>query len=150
MKETDKDITYVAQHYRKGRFSTDRGWQQLGIEHSRRRFGFRVAAAIAVVVALSATAAIVYHQYIEPSPAAVVTVTEQVDAPELVVKVIDFEDTPLPTVIQRINEVYGVELVNLPTDANEHRLSLHYEGNAIDLVETINEILGTDLKIKTK
>jgi hypothetical protein len=29
-------------------------------------------------------------------------------------------------------------------------LSLHYEGNALDLVDTINEILGTNLKVKSK
>jgi hypothetical protein len=150
MKETDKDITYVAQHYRKGRFSTERGWQNLGIEHKRRRFGFRAAAAIVAVVVLSATAAIVYNQYAKQSSEVTDTTATETVSPELVVKVIDFEDTPLPAVISRISEVYGVEVVNLPEDAADHRLSLHYEGNALDLVDTINEILGTNLKVKSK
>ncbi len=64
------------------------------------------------------------------------------------VKVIDFENTPLPLVVAGIEEAYGVEVGNLPDNSDELRLSLHYEGHAVDLVETINSILGTQLTVE--
>ena len=61
---------------------------------------------------------------------------------------IDFENATLPAVVAKIKEVYGVEVVNLPESADEYKLSLHYEGTAADLVDTINETLGTDIKVQ--
>lgn len=68
--------------------------------------------------------------------------------PKEVVKVIDFENTPLPVVVDKIEEVYGVEVTGLPENAEEYRLSLHYEGNPVELVETINDILDIKMAIK--
>ena len=53
-----------------------------------------------------------------------------------------------PVVVDRIREVYGVEVVNLPDNADNYRLSLHYEGNPMELVETINDILDINMTIK--
>lgn len=64
------------------------------------------------------------------------------------VKVIDFENTPLPEVVERIKEVYGVDVSGVPADAAGYRLSLHYQGEADDLISVINDILGTDMKIE--
>jgi len=36
----------------------------------------------------------------------------------------------------------------LPENAEEYRLSLHYEGNPVELVETINDILDIKMAIK--
>lgn len=69
-------------------------------------------------------------------------------SPIQAVKIIDFECSSLPDVISEIKEVYGVEVVNLPENAEEYHLSLHYEGNAADLVATINDILGTQMIVK--
>lgn len=103
----------------------------------------RVAAAIASVVVLSAVGAIVYHRYSLPEAPA--TVQPEISAER--VRVIDFEDAPLPTVVAKISEVYGVEVTGMPDNADDYRLSLHYEGNAGALVETINEILGTNMAV---
>jgi hypothetical protein len=151
MKDTDKSIDYVAKHFREGRFSVDNGWKRLGIEqHPRRQFRLGAAAAIAAVVVISATAVFVYNSYNKQPPTNVETSAPTVDRPEMAVKVIDFEDTPLPTVVSRINEVYGVEVGNLPDNAGEYHLSLHYEGNALDLITTINELLDVNLTVNSK
>lgn len=143
----EKEISYVAKRYRRGKFATDKGWQRLGIAPSQRWRRMRVAAAIISVIALSAVAAIFYHEYgLSEAP----VVEQQVaDIPSATaVRVIDFENTPLPTVISEIRDVYGVDLTGIPDNAADYRLSLHYEGSAADLVETINEILDTKMAVK--
>lgn len=143
----EKEISYVAKRYRRGKFATDKGWQRLGIAPSQRWRRMRVAAAIMSVIALSAVAAIFYHEYgLSEAP----VVEQQVaDIPSATaVRVIDFENTPLPTVISEIRDVYGVDLTGIPDNAADYRLSLHYEGSAADLVETINEILDTKMAVK--
>lgn len=150
----NENIKFVATHYRKGRFA---------VEPALRRMGFRqtswtpvrVAASIAVVAVLSATAAIMITQgYFAGKPENVSSEQHSV-LPETetrptaaTVIVIDFESTPLPEVVAKIREAYGVDVMNLPDNADSYQLSLHYEGNAVDLIETINETLGTDMIIK--
>lgn len=142
-----EEIRYVARRYKPGRFNADKGWRRLGIAPSFRLRRLRVAAAVAGAVVLSATAAFVFHRYNNVGVQEAAVPVQETVAPELVVRVIDFEDTPLPVVVGRINEVYGVEVMNMPEDAGEYTLSLHYEGNAADLVETINDILGTQMYV---
>ena len=64
------------------------------------------------------------------------------------VKVVDFENAPLPVVVERIREVYGVEVDGLPENADDYVLSLHYEGTPVDLVDTINDLLSTEMTVK--
>lgn len=144
-----EEISYIAKRYRRGRFSVDKAWQRLNIKPAPRWTRFRIAAAIASAVVLSATAAVLYHQY-ELNTHTETALPEKTDhvAPLKAVKVIDFENTPLPTVISKIKEVYGVEVSNIPDNAGEYHLSLHYEGNAVDLIATINEILETQMDVK--
>lgn len=108
----------------------------------------RIAAVTGGILFLSATAAVIYHQYAVTDNVQVETVEPKTTSPIFVVKVIDFENTPLPMVIERIKEVYDVEITNIPDNAEEYKLSLHYEGTAIDLVETINDILDTQMAVK--
>lgn len=143
----ENEVSYIAKRYSKGKFSVDKSWQRLGIGPSARWRILRMAAAIASAAVLSAVAAIVYHQYNQPDT----PVAEQPAPPmkpEKAVKTIDFEDTPLSTVITKIREVYGVEVTGVPDNAADYHLSLHYEGNAMELIETINEILGTKMSVK--
>lgn len=56
--------------------------------------------------------------------------------------------TPLPTVISRIKDIYDVDVVNVSENAGDYRISPHYEGNAVDLGSTINEILETQMSVK--
>lgn len=146
--EDNKDIRFIAERYRHGRFSTKEGWRRLGIAPSPLWRRVRIAAVAGSIIVLSATAAIVCHQFATGNQPPTEMTGPTPVSPAYVVKVIDFEDTPLPVVTERIKEVYGVEVTNLPENAEDFRLSLHYEGSAIDLVETINDILDTKMSVK--
>lgn len=143
----DKDISFIAQRYREGRFSVEKGLRRLNMARAYKLRRLGVAAAVTSVLVLSATAAMIWRHYSsvsvteDPKIETVISQTE-------VVKVIDFENASLPAVIKEIKEVYGVEVVNLPENAWDYRLSLHYEGNAVDLVNAINEILETQMRVK--
>ena len=71
-----------------------------------------------------------------------------VEDTKTIVRIIDFDDAPLSAVIEEINHVYGVEVTDMPADAAETRLTLHYEGDVVGLIETINETTGTELRLK--
>lgn len=146
--ESDNDIKFVASRYRKGAFSTEKAWRRMSLAPQRWWTKFRIAAAVAGIVFMSATAAIVIHTYSAPesSEAESVIVLEE-KLPTKVIKAIDFDNAALSTVVEEINKVYGVEVANLPDD-DSHHLTLHYEGNACDLIDRINEILGTNLEIR--
>lgn len=139
----NSEIDFVAKHYREGRFSVAEAWKRLGIEPVRRFRRLRIAAAVAGAVFLSAAAAVLYHRY-EAVPESVELMPV---APAQAVRLMDFDDMPLTAVVERIREVYGVEVANVPADAAEQRLSLRYEGNAADLVAAINDILGTEMQV---
>ncbi|MBD5355856.1 MAG: DUF4974 domain-containing protein [Bacteroides sp.] len=144
----NKEINFIAVHYRQGHFSTNEAWRRLGIASPTKWKRMRIAAVTGGILFLSATAAVIYHQYAVTDNVQVETVEPKTTSPIFVVKVIDFENTPLPMVIERIKEVYDVEITNIPDNAEEYKLSLHYEGTAIDLVETINDILDTQMAVK--
>ena len=143
-----EEIVYIAKRYRKGSFQADKGWKRLDIAPALKWKRMRAAAIIASVVALSATAGIVFYQYTKPSKQETKQTTEKPISKKEVVKVIDFENTALPTVISKIKEVYGVEVLNIPDNAEDYKISLHYEGNAVDLIATINDILDTKMTVK--
>ena len=146
----EKEIKFIAERYRSGRFSADKGWKRLGIRPVSIWRKYRVAAAVAAAVVITASAVVIYEVNTVPTA----TQPEQVDTPTVVkdnaIKVIDFENASLATVVERIKEVYGVDVVGLPESPEDYALSLHYEGTATDLVETINEILGTNLKVEQR
>lgn len=145
----DKEIGFVARHYREGMFSVKDGWRRLGIGMSMRMRRYRIAAAVSAVVVLSASAAIIYHEYRgESEPQHVQTV--QTVNPMAEVKVIDFENAPLPEVVKKIESVYGVKVMGMPESPEHYELSLHYEGTPTDLISTINEILGTQMTVTEK
>lgn len=143
----EEDIDYITQHYRTGLFSTEKGWLRLNIASVSRWKRIRIAAVIAFGIALSAAASVIIYNASKSSdyPETKKIATQD---PKNIVKVIDFETTPLTTVIKKIKEIYGVEVTNLPENAEEICLSLHYEGTATDLVATINEILDTNMEVK--
>lgn len=146
----NEDIEYIAKRYKKGKFSVEEGWKRLNIKPA---FNWRtkiIAASVASVVVLTAAAAVIVYQHSINNQTTTNSTTEKTIeiAPEQVVKVIDFENTPLPVVIAKIKDVYGVEIVNIPENAEDYNLSLHYEGNAIDLIATINEIFDTQMEVK--
>lgn len=149
MEMEDRDIDFVAKHYRRGLFSARTAWRGLGIGPSAFWRRMRVAAAVAAVVAVSATAAIIYREYSAPE-AVQQDVPAKVCSPLEEVKAIDFENAPLAEVVDKIEAVYGVKVENLPSDADGYALSLHYVGSPVELVDVINDILGTRMTVSER
>lgn len=146
----EKDnLKFIARHYKPGMFSASKGWRRLGIAAASPWRRVRTAAAVAAAICLTASAAYLYHDWRSSQrPATETSATADNTPPTLVVRAIDFENAPLPKVVERIREVYGVEVTGLPENPEEYVLSLHYEGNVNTLLESINEILDTKLKVK--
>ncbi|MDE6395891.1 MAG: DUF4974 domain-containing protein [Muribaculaceae bacterium] len=143
-------IDFVSRHYRRNAFDVAEGWKRLGIKRFRWS-AFKVAASVGALIAVSATAAILFKEFRQPettTPEKPETVPTETASPLMAVKAIDFDNTPLPEVLRKIEATYSVRVVNLPDDAESIRLSLHYTGNAVDLVETINELLETELTVE--
>ena len=144
-----KDIDFVARHYRKGLFSVQAGWRRLGIGTTVRVRRLRIVAAIAAMVILSGTAAIIYRnscvEEVQEQSVPVRTVRTLDE-----VKVIDFEDASLTDVVRKIESTYDVKVGGFPESPEGYRLSLHYEGTPVDLIATINEILGTRMTVTEK
>lgn len=143
----ENNIEFVAKRYRTGKFNADRGWKRLGI--ARRFWNWkRISAAAAVgVVVISAAAFAVYENYfVNSAPQQEEIITSS--TPAYMVKAIDFENAPLPRVIESIENTYEVRISNVPENAADFNLSLHYEGNAFELVETINDILDINLTVE--
>lgn len=147
--QDNKAIEYIAKHYRQGRFAVEPALRRIRPAGVRRWTPVRIAAAWVAMAVLSATAAVLVHNdfFIRSNPSTEQTVSETIPA-ETIVRVIDFEETPLPVVVEKIKNVYGVEVAGLPENADDYILSLHYEGPVTDLLETINDILETSMTIK--
>lgn len=146
MKE-ENNIEFVATHYRRGSFAVEKALRAIRPAAVSWWTRGRIAAAVVVLLAVSATAAVMIGKSLNDSKPAPEVEEQTVSAAD-VVRIIDFEEAPLSEVIKKIKEVYGVEIAGLPENADDYRLSLHYEGSATDLVETINTILGTEMTVK--
>lgn len=141
----DNNIDFVARHYRRGAFSAVSAWCRLGIV-SPARWYKRAAAAVAVTAVLGATAAFLYRQYDTSSE--IHAVPEVQVESRYTVLVIDFDNAPLTEVVDRIESVYGVKVTGMPSCPDTYMLTLHYEGNADDLITAINDILDTHMGIE--
>lgn len=154
-----KSLDFVARHYRKGAFPEDTSFMtglMSGISASHRAFRRRLiiaaASAACVIVAVAAVITFINRPAPEPAQPVIVEQTqpETNPAPEKrsvdeVVR-LEFSNATLAEVITKIEETYDLKVTNLPEDMNQ-RLTLSYEGNAADLIVSINEVLGTNLKI---
>lgn len=160
-----RETDFVSRHYREGAF---RPTLRFGTSLRGFMTPKRWAAAILIAVTLTAGAMICYRILrTEPAPQPVpverpvpapapVAEPEPVPEPEKpepvpeaepeVVSRIEFDDTPVSVVARKVEEVYGVRLGNLPAD--DPAVTISYEGNAADLVETLNELLGSEIVIK--
>ena len=101
----DKDIDFIAKHYRKGLFSVEPALIKVrGIRRVIWTFP-KIAAVSSIIIAIGATAAILitnsYNSQDIETKAPVIEKT----SPALVSRVIDFDDTPLPVVVDKINTV---------------------------------------------
>lgn len=147
----NKEVDFIARRYKKGKFSPDAGWRRLGIAPISAWRRYRVAAAVAAAVIVSATAAILYREYrMEDIPQQTMPVKTLTTSTLADVKAIDFENAPLPDVIEKIETVYNVKVNDVPASPEEYELSLHYEGTPTDLISVINDILGTEMTVTEK
>lgn len=143
----NESLRFVAKYWKPSLFSASRGWKELGLAAPVRWWRTRAAAAVAAVAIISASAAIFIYDTVRTPEQAVETTTQPVaEAPMTKIVRIEFTDAPLAEVIAKIEEVYGVKVTDCP--AESARLTLSYEGNAPDLITTINEILGTEMKVE--
>ena len=146
--QENKDIRFIARHYRKGLFATESALRRIKGSGAAWWTRTRIAAACTIAAILTATAAVFVRNAYFSDSNQTIKETEQSTVPAAqAVRVIDFEDAPLTEVVAKIREVYGVEVIGLPDDPNQYTLSLHYEGTALDLVETINDILDTEMTV---
>lgn len=143
----NESIKFVAEHYRKGafqpvmRFAPLSFWQRRGTVAACIAAGLLVASAcVYFLIPTSNTTKSVHTE--QPT---VIEVT-QTQVSELEVKSMEFTDATLAEVVEAIEQTYNVKVEGLEADS-DIRLTLRYEGTAIDLVETINELEGTELTI---
>ena len=146
--ENNSEIKFITRHYRKGLFAVEPALRRIKGTGPVWWTRTRIAAACTVAAVVTATAAVfVHNSYFKESNRNVQDTEMSAIPAAKVVRVIDFEEAPLTDVVAKIKEVYGVEVTGLPADPDQYTLSLHYEGSAIDLVETINDILDTDMTV---
>ncbi len=157
MDKGNNNIDFVARHYRTGGFNVKSALTSMGLRRMWRWSPARIAAVAGLALVMSATAAVMIHQVyfssrLEPVPVSESDVAPKTRTPSQPVlsevRTIDFEDAPLSSVVAEIKAVYGVEVAGMPDNADSYRLTLHFEGNIQELVDCVNDILGTDMYIK--
>ena len=149
----EDSMQFVASHYRKGAFDVSRDWKALHLKSGwlRRHTG---AAALLGGILLASAAGISYRLLSHEEPTTPVPIENNVtiiDTPLASEEAhrIEFADASLEEVADSIHKIYGVTLTGLPAPGS-YRLTLSYEGNAEDLVNAINDILGTSISISSE
>lgn len=150
-KKFNDSLRFVSRHYRAGAFSRGEAWQRLGIAtgHITWRIS-RTAAAVTAAVVLTASACMLKWGLpaFDSKPATETTTSApaHVTATPAQSHKIEFKDATLAEVVVEIERVYAVRVADVPEGT--YRLTLSYEGTAADLIETINELLGTRMHIE--
>ena len=146
----EESMRFVVSHYRKGAFSPDRDWHELRLGGSRLRRHAAAAAIWGGVLLASAAVATFLLVPSAPKEEKPTPEKERVEAPapagKDISRRIEFADASLEEVADSISKVYGVSLSDMPAPG-EYRLTLSYEGTAEELVEVINDILGTSIRV---
>ena len=114
----------------------------------------RKIAAASITVALVASASCLIYLRSTDKQSAPVEINTPVEQTEVIevqnqyteYAVIDFSDAPLKEVIEDIEKTYGVKISNIPSES--HNLTLHYEGDATELISIINDLLDINLRIE--
>lgn len=154
-KEFDRQLDWVAKSYLASAFDRRRAWVRISMALGQtsaglRRRRLRYAAAIAAAVVLTASAAYIALKperltAPEPTPQTI----ERSDTPEPNrPHRLDFSDTPLSQVVAKIETEYGVIVDNVPE--GDYRLTGSFEGDAGEIVESINMLLGTEMEVVEK
>lgn len=147
-KKLNESLKFVVNNYDDESFSKSRAWKKLmpPVAFWNVR---RIAAASIIAVVVTASAFIYHAAKYGDTPH---TVPEKQETPVAPVRGkefatrIEFKDAPLKDVVNKIEEVYQVKIKNIPE--SDVRLTLSYEGTAEELIDVINEIAGTHLKVE--
>lgn len=148
-KKIEDEIDFVSRYYEDGSLMPRQGWHRFTLTHAMPKWRRNIAAACIGAVVLVASASVYYVMNTTSQTSTadeIIQIQEEVitSNPFKVVK-IQFNDATLSEVVTEIEKVYGVKISNIPEE--ETRLTISYEGNAYDVVETINDLLGTNLNI---
>ncbi|MBD5356037.1 MAG: DUF4974 domain-containing protein [Bacteroides sp.] len=148
-KKIEDNIQFVARYYRDDMLLPDSGWEQFKATHSLLHSKRNIIAAAVGMAAIAATASLYFlstFSYQEVTP------TEETSTPRPTKTIptsetnqkIEFHDASLKEVIIEIEKIYNVKITNVPKE--EIKITISYEGTAVDVIETINELFDTDLK----
>lgn len=142
----EESLAFVVRFYRRDAFRPN----MLFVAPNRwRRLAVAASAALGIVVASACVYLLTTHSPVSETveETTATTAATYVEATNTVSRRIKFDDAPLTLVVDEIETVYGVKVSHV-ADSDTTRLTLSYEGNAADLLNTINELLGTDLKLE--
>lgn len=142
----EESLSFVVRYYKRGALRPT----MLFVAPNRwRRLAVAASIAFGIIVASACVYLLTVHEPVTDSiqDTTAPVASTPAEAPEKVSRRIKFDDAPLADVVQEIEKVYGVKVTPV-ADNDTTRLTLSYEGNAADLLDTINELLGTDLKLE--
>ena len=147
--EIDKSSEFVVHHFKDGTLLPNEGWHRFKATHQISSFKRYVAAASVVSIVLAASASLYYYYDSNSSSETqneyVVPIEETKQSTENKIEKIEFHNASIKDVVAEIEHVYDVRISNIPEE--EIRVTISYEGTAQDVVETINELLNTNLVI---
>lgn len=146
----ERSIDFVGAHYREGGFDKKRAWRSLGAGRIWWRRPGAIAASVAAIVVAASACVLVFvpsgrreEKPVQQHQA--VPVVEQTAMPVAKSTHIEFNDAPLPEVVEAIERTYGVKIENVPQQSDN--ITLSYDGTAAELVETLNTLLGCQMTI---
>ena len=147
----DKDIDFIARYYGDDVFSPDSGWRKIKSALGLRRKRYGIAAAVAAIIAMSATAAIIGYEHYRVAPAQEDSLTVSPSANGMEdTKILVFDNASLTEVVEIVEEEYSIVIDNIPDNSDDYVLTLRFEGTPSELIEAINKILGTQLTVSTR
>lgn len=147
----DKDIDFIADYYKDDIFSPEKGWRKFMSAIGMRRKRFGIAAALAAIITVTATAAIISYENHRNEVDAVECISENNDAACVEEPgILSFDHTKLTDVVEIVETKYSVEIGNIPANSDDYELTLRFDGTPSELIEAINEILGLQLTLSEK
>ncbi len=148
----DKSSEFVVRHFKEGRLLPDEGWRRFRLTHHITSLKRYITAASVAAVVLTATASLYFYstnssksgsEYV-PS-----TMFEETGtSAENKIEKIEFYNASLKEVVAEIERIYDVSISNVPEE--EIRVTISYEGSASDVVDTLNDLLNTNLIVSHK
>lgn len=151
-KVIDQKFEFVISHFKDGTLLPNEGWSRFKLTHRISSLKHYVAAASVVAIVLAASASLYYfyrpNTDSESEKIQLVTTEETKTTAKNKIEKIEFHDASLKEVIAEIERVYNVKITNIPEE--DIRVTISYEGTAQDVVETLNELLNTNLVIASK